>query len=81
MPMRLLSCDGLCFLNRAAKAAIEHIIANEGNGPHRGPPGPHQPHHGGSAGGAGFFEMMVAGHKVGLVIGKGGETIRHLQVR
>lgn len=77
-PERQCTLTGQPAAIAAAKAAIEHIIANEGNGPHRGPPGQHQPHHGG-AGGAGFFEMMVAGHKVGLVIGKGGETIRHLQ--
>ena len=32
-------------------------------------------------GGGGFFEMVVQGHKVGLIIGKGGETIKHLQVQ
>jgi hypothetical protein len=32
-------------------------------------------------GGGGFFEMVVQGHKVGLIIGKGGETIKHLQVK
>ncbi len=58
------------FNFRSAKAAIDHIIANEGNGPHRGPPGPHQQHHGGGGGGgggSGFFEMMVAGHKVSAI--------------
>ena len=29
--------------------------------------------------GGGLFEMMIPGHKVGLVIGKGGETIKQLQ--
>lgn len=28
-----------------------------------------------------IVEMMIPGPKVGLVIGKGGETIRNLQVR
>ena len=37
-------------------------------------------HGGGGGGGGGFFEMIVAGHRVGLIIGKGGETIKHLQV-
>merc|ERR1719384_2416065 len=36
---------------------------------------------GGGAGGGGMFEMMVPGHKVGLIIGKGGETIKQLQER
>ena len=38
---------------------------------------------GGGPGGAGggHFEMMVAGHKVGLIIGKSGETIKQLQER
>ena len=26
-----------------------------------------------------MFEMMVPGHKIGLIIGKGGETIKQLQ--
>lgn len=30
-------------------------------------------------GNAGYFQMMVPGHKVGLIIGKGGETIKNLQ--
>ncbi len=34
---------------------------------------------GGGGGGGGFFEMMVPGHKVGLIIGKGGEMIKQLQ--
>lgn len=59
----------------AAKASIDRIIANEGSGPQRGPPGMGGP----QGGGGGFFEMVVQGHKVGLIIGKGGETIKHLQ--
>ena len=61
-----------------AKAAIERIIANEGNGAvgamGGGPPGGPRPMAGG-----GFFEMMVPGHKVGLIIGKGGEMIKQMQ--
>merc|ERR1719422_402418 len=34
---------------------------------------------GGPPGGGGQFEMMIPGNKVGLVIGKGGETIKLLQ--
>ncbi len=55
-----------------AKQAIERIIATEGQ--NRGGGGP-----GGMGGGGGFFEMMVPGHKVGLIIGKGGEVIKSLQ--
>merc|ERR1719336_481064 len=36
---------------------------------------------GGGGGGGGMFEMNVPGHKVGLIIGKGGETIKQLQER
>merc|ERR1719147_227864 len=46
---------------------IEAIIAAEGQG--RGMGGM----------GGGQIEMMVPGHKVGLIIGKGGETIKMLQ--
>ena len=67
----------LILSRRTAKAAIDHIIANEGSGPQRGPPGMGGP----QGGGGGFFEMVVQGHKVGLIIGKGGETIKHLQVQ
>ena len=50
-------------------------LDGNGNGPPRNPPG------GGAPSGAGgaSFEMMVPGHKVGLIIGKGGETIKQLQ--
>ena len=48
-----------------------------------GPGGPGGMGMGGGPGGAGggHFEMMVAGHKVGLIIGKSGETIKQLQER
>jgi len=51
----------------AAKSAIDRIISSEGSGPRGGPMG------------SGYFEMSVPGHKVGLIIGKGGETIKQLQ--
>ncbi len=73
--MKLFSNDSLHY--RTAKASIDRIIANEGSGPQRGPPGMGGP----QGGGGGFFEMVVQGHKVGLIIGKGGETIKHLQVK
>ena len=72
-----------------AKAMIEGIIASEGHGGGGGGGG------GGGrgggmgggggggggmgGGGGGQVEMMVPGHKVGLIIGKGGETIKMLQ--
>lgn len=62
------------FYYRKAKELITAII-NRG-----GPPLPavdtnHVPD------GHTIVEMMIPGPKVGLVIGKGGETIRNLQVR
>ena len=33
----------------------------------------------GGAGGGGMFEMNVPGHEVGLIIGKGGKTVKQLQ--
>ena len=60
-----------------AKMLIEGITANEGQS--RGGGG------GGGVGGVplgaggGLFEMLIPGHKVGLVIGKGGETIKQIQ--
>ena len=47
-------------------------------GPPRGGGGMGAP---GGGGGGGMFEMSVPGHKVGLIIGKGGETIKQLQER
>lgn len=79
MPERQCTLTGSPAAIANAKSAIDHIIANEGNGPNRGPPGMGGQHGGGGGGGGGFFEMIVAGHKVGLIIGKGGETIKHLQ--
>lgn len=70
MPERQCTLSGMPSSIQQAKEAINKIIANEGTG---GAPG------GGNRGGAGFFEMMVPGHKVGLVIGKGGEMIKQMQ--
>lgn len=53
---------------------MDRIISNEGNGPPRGPNFAAPTGAGGS-----MFEMMVPGHKVGLIIGKAGETIKQLQ--
>ena len=59
---------------REAKGNIDRIISNEGNGPPRGPNFSAPTGAGGS-----MFEMMVPGHKVGLIIGKAGDTIKQLQ--
>jgi far upstream element-binding protein len=78
-----------------ARQSIERIIANEGNGPPRAPGGGGGPGGVGGGGGGGGpspggppmgqgggqYEMLVPGHKVGLIIGKGGETIKQLQER
>merc|ERR1719508_758392 len=50
---------------------IDQIIANEGNRGSRGM--------GGGGLGGGGFEMMVPGHLVARIIGKGGEVIKALQ--
>ena len=77
MPERLCTLTGPMSAIAQAKMLIEGIIANEGQ--RRGGGG------GGGMGGApsgaggGLFEMLIPGHKVGLVIGKGGETIKQLQ--
>ena len=73
LPDRQCTLTGSPEATQAARAAIERIVANEGNGPPRGGGGMPM------GGGGGFYEMMVPGHKVGLIIGKGGETIKSLQ--
>merc|ERR1719270_2899432 len=55
---------------------IDGIISS-GEGGHPGGGGGGRGGFGG--GGGGQVEMMVPGHKVGLIIGKGGETIKMLQ--
>ena len=79
MPERLCTLTGPMSAIAQAKMLIEGIIANEGQS--RGGGG------GGGMGGVplgaggGLFEMMIPGHKVGLVIGKGGETIKQLRAQ
>ena len=77
MPERQCTLTGTPAAISEAKANIDCIINNEGNGPPRAPGG----NFGGPPTGAGgsMFEMMVPGHKIGLIIGKGGETIKQLQ--
>jgi len=67
LPERMCTLTGPQQAIVQAKAMIEAIIAAEGQG--RGMGGM----------GGGQIEMMVPGHKVGLIIGKGGETIKMLQ--
>ena len=84
MPERQCTLTGPPMAIAQARAAIERIIASEGSGQQRGggPMGMSGgPGGGGPGGGGGMFEMMVPGHKVGLIIGKGGETIKQLQER
>ena len=73
LPERLCTLTGTMQAISQAKLMVEGIIANEGQGGGRGMP------MGGPPGGGGQFEMMIPGNKVGLVIGKGGETIKLLQ--
>lgn len=83
MPERQCTLTGAPGAIAQARASIERIIANEGSGPPRmgGGGGPGGPMGMGGGGGGGHFEMMVSGHKVGLIIGKSGETIKQLQER
>merc|ERR1719225_1499829 len=79
MPERQCTLTGPPAAIAQARSAIERIIASEGTGTgNRGPGGGMG---GGGGGGGGMFEMNVPGHKVGLIIGKGGETIKQLQER
>ena len=85
MPERQCTLTGPPAAIAQARSAIERIIASEGTGTgNRGPGGGGgmgAPMGGGGGGGGGMFEMNVPGHKVGLIIGKGGETIKQLQER
>jgi len=80
MPERLCTLTGPMSAIAQAKAMIEGIISNEGQG-QRGPGGGGGMPGMGGMGGGGQFEMLIPGQKVGLVIGKGGETIKQLQAQ
>jgi len=71
--VRMCTLSGSPQAIAEAKSMIESIIANSGNMGGGGG--------GGGMGGGppGLFEIMVPGNKVGLIIGKGGETIKMLQ--
>merc|ERR1719228_2222937 len=79
MPHRLCTLTGSPESIAIARNLIDSIIANEGSRGGRGGGG------GGGMGGGDFggggpgFEMMVPGHLVARIIGKGGETIKALQ--
>lgn len=60
------------FCNRAAKRLLSEIVE-------KGRPSPAFHHNDGP--GMSVQEIMVPASKAGLVIGKGGETIKQLQVR
>ena len=77
MPERLCTLTGPMSAIAQAKMLIEGIIANEGQS--RGGGGGGGMDGAPSGAGGGLFEMLIPGHKVGLVIGKGGETIKQLQ--
>jgi len=74
MPHRLCTLTGSAEAISIARSMIDAIIANEGN---RGPRG--MGGNMGGGGGGGGFEMMVPGHLVARIIGKGGEVIKALQ--
>jgi len=76
MPERQCTLTGTPQAIAEAKGNIDRIISNEGAGPPRGG----APNFAAPTGAGGsMFEMMVPGHKVGLIIGKAGETIKQLQ--
>jgi len=78
MPHRLCTLTGSAEAISIARSMIDAIIANEGNRGPRGMGGGNMGG-GGDGGGGGGFEMMVPGHLVARIIGKGGEVIKALQ--
>lgn len=78
MPHRLCTLTGSAEAISIAKSMIDQIIANEGSRGGRGGNMGGNMGGGGGGGGAGF-EMMVPGHLVARIIGKGGEVIKALQ--
>ena len=77
LPHRLCTLTGTAESIGVARSMIDQIIANEGNRGPRGMGGNMGMQGGG--GGGGNFEMMIPGHLVARVIGKGGEVIKALQ--
>lgn len=89
-PMRQCKITGSRQAREDAKNEIYRIIDENGNGP-RGPAVPDRSVRGSSKGAAGHqpalragedaTQIMVPNRTVGLIIGRGGETIRDLQER
>lgn len=69
-PVRMCTLTGSAVAIAHAKSLIDGVIANNGN---------FNSNSMGAGGSSGHLELMVPGNKVGLVIGKGGETIKMLQ--
>ena len=68
--LHLCVCVCVC-VNRQAKRLLVQIVDRCRNGPG---------FHGDGDGGASVQEMLIPASKVGLVIGRGGDTIKQLQV-
>ena len=79
MPHRLCTLTGSPEAISVARNLIDNIIANEGTRGGRGGGGGGGPMGGDFGGGGPGYEMMVPGHLVARIIGKGGETIKALQ--
>ena len=81
--VRMCTLTGTDEAIAQAKSMIDGIIANGGVGAGGGVGGCGGGGMGGmggmGGGQGGLFEVMVPGNKVGLIIGKGGETIKMLQ--
>jgi len=68
---------------RKAKEMIQRVISKSMLNPPPatvGPSGGMMMGGGGGVGGDGYLEIMIPGSKAGLIIGKGGEMIKQLQV-
>lgn len=70
-PHLLLTSSVCVCAHRQAKRLLVQIVDRCRNGPG---------FHGDGEGGASVQEMLIPASKVGLVIGRGGDTIKQLQV-
>lgn len=81
--MRQCTLQGSKMAVDRARAMISEVIQRAGNRPPPNRPGGHFESNLGGGGGGGArqvtFEMTIPGAKCGLVIGKGGETIKNIQ--
>lgn len=84
-PFRQCKISGPRHRRAEVKEAINRIIDDSGMGPlNRAQEKPHDPNKGGAAAlrdGEDHMQIMVPDRTVGLIIGRGGETIRDLQER